>query len=271
MRRIITVVFGKKLLLIFHRIYHASIRTFGHFYPGEDVDTLLALKAIVRRSGAIIDIGANVGRFSFFFAQHRKLCAPIYSFEPNPETFLLSRFNLSSLPALQLFPIALGQNDGLARLIVPRDTMGNAVSGLGWINPRGGEGISVQVRRLDGLLEEGVIAPCFPVLVKIDVEGFEPAVLAGASAMIGRFRPAIYFECQRIYLERAGFAGDAVFSQLHHHDYIIFSVQRGKFMVSAAPDDGIINYLAVPAPATRPGVGTVVEADVVADWACHTF
>jgi hypothetical protein len=57
----------------------------------------------------------------------------------------------------------------------------------------------VPVARLDDVLAEA------PDIIKIDVEGMEPAVLEGARGVLARHRPAVYVET----LDDAAFAAVA--------------------------------------------------------------
>jgi hypothetical protein len=58
--------------------------------------------------------------------------------------------------------------------------------------PIGGPGFDVSTITIDELLAKDRIAP--PMLVKIDVEGFEPRVLAGMNRTLDRHHPTVVFE-----------------------------------------------------------------------------
>jgi hypothetical protein len=58
--------------------------------------------------------------------------------------------------------------------------------------PIGGPGIDVETRTVDELMANDQAIS--PMLVKIDVEGFEPRVLAGMTRTLERHHPTVVFE-----------------------------------------------------------------------------
>ncbi len=135
--------------------------------------------AKTKRDGAIIDIGANVGQHSVFFATH---CTTgnVYSFEPNPDSFRLLMKNISDNGLKNVYPFlaAIGQR------------------GKGWLNPSersGTTGIQYDKETfpviITPLLDYGKTD-----LIKIDVEGMEVETLLNCRAVIEKYRPEIYIE-----------------------------------------------------------------------------
>jgi len=102
---------------------------------------------------------------------------------------------------IRTFGVALGPGDGTVDLRLPPP--GNsAVASVtaSWINA---DKITVPVRSLDSLVaehgSEGRLS-----LIKIDVEGYESQVLAGATETLARFRPPLYVEFNDEILRDAG-------------------------------------------------------------------
>ena len=115
----------------------------------------------------------------------------IHSFEPNPPAFrpLQSLFAASSL--VKTYPFALGDRNGTATLnFVPFSSQISSVrQGLD-----GENAVQIQVRRGDDVQAELNLP--FPDVVKIDVEGFEPQVIAGMRQVIARKQAIVFFEYQ---------------------------------------------------------------------------
>lgn len=130
----------------------------------------------------VLDVGANVGQFA---ASIRKLLpeARIYAFEPVEECFQeLSRANGDDR-LFQSFPYALGNEDGTATLNVNDFTPSSSL--LPMANSHVKEfpfaakatDATVEVRRLDTIAPEMDLTG--PMLIKLDVQGFEMQVIEG--------------------------------------------------------------------------------------------
>lgn len=146
-------------------------------------DFLTALNARFSRAVAL-DIGANVGNHSLFFA---KLFQTVHAFEPNPRTFGLLKVNSELADNIVAHNVALGSRPGKASLNFNPLNIGEAS-----LNPimRGPSDVEIQIERLDDLSGQlGQVA-----FIKLDVEGFETEVISGAKTVLERFRPVIAFE-----------------------------------------------------------------------------
>lgn len=252
-RRLISALLGRKGELAAHAFYHRLLRATRRFGPDEDRDVLAVLAVIASRSRTILDVGANVGRFSWFFKCHAPPGSMIYAFEPNPNAMVLLRSNLHGAHNVHCLHLALGDRDGAAVMEVPTDAMGNPVTALGWVAATANGGaepaaIEVGIRTLDSLVKDSVVRPVTPVFMKIDVEGGEQGVLNGATALLADFRPVIHFECQRSHLERTGAKAEDIWESLFGLGYAILAPRDGLYHVCPAVIDAVPNYLAIPIP-----------------------
>ena len=251
LRRLFSGLLGEKGEMVTHAFYHRLLRAARCFDPHEDGHVLAVLAAIAGRSGTILDVGANVGRFTWFFKRHAPPGCLIYAFEPNPNAMMLLRNNLHGARNVRCLQLALGDRDGAASMEVPTDAMGNSVTALGWVaaGANGGvkpSAIRIGVRRLDSMVGEGVVRPVAPVLMKIDVEGGEYGVLNGACDLLAHYRPVLHFECQSHHLERTGTKPGDVWERLSALGYVIFAFRDGLYRVCPTAVDAVANYLAVP-------------------------
>jgi len=138
-------------------------------------------------NGTAVDIGANIGNHSLFFAEHFRM---VHSFEPNPRTFGALTLNAALVDNVVVHNVALGERTETATLTFDPLNIGEASLSAG---AGGSKMVDVKVERLDDLADQfDDIA-----FVKIDVEGFEPQVIAGTRGMIERFHPVIAFEQNR--------------------------------------------------------------------------
>lgn len=146
----------------------------------------------VARSGAepatIIDVGANVGQFSRA-ALGRWPTARVFAFEPLPDAAATTRRMLARMgDDHAVYQVALGSREGAT--VFRRHQYSLSSSVLAVTEPLGdqypwaneGELITVPITRLDRVLSD--VRLNRPVLIKIDVQGYEAEVLSGASAVL---------------------------------------------------------------------------------------
>jgi FkbM family methyltransferase len=157
-----------------------------HMRKGEP--ELKILPQIVPPGRIAIDVGANKGVYTHLLS---RVAQAVEAFEPNPKIYRI--LNRALPPNVVAHQVALSDRIGTAELIVPMYGGGfsNQTASL---NPRkrneGAGVVRVAQRTLDsyGFTNVGFI--------KIDVEGFEPAVLAGARETITRERPVMQIELE---------------------------------------------------------------------------
>ena len=149
------------------------------------------LAELIRPGMIVADIGANIGYFTLMMAELVGPEGRVHAFEPNPR--LVELLNKSLMINgfsrwADVHQTALAdQGDQSVTLVVPSETPMNA-----YILPPGAEappeGVKVPVTRLDSREEWQVIE-----LAKIDVEGAEELIWAGAQGLLdsGRLRTVI--------------------------------------------------------------------------------
>ena len=148
-------------------------------------DFLAPLSARFAAASAL-DIGANIGNHSLFFA---KMFRAVHSFEPNPRTFGLLAVNARLADNIVPHNLALGEESGVLPLTFNPLNVGEASLVE---RAAGGERSieQVAVKQLDTLVAGlGDIA-----FIKLDVEGFEPQVLKGADRLLRERQPVVAFE-----------------------------------------------------------------------------
>lgn len=147
----------------------------GNIYCGlhEYVDMSFVLHAL-RPGDLFVDIGANVGSYTVLAAAVAG--AQVVAFEPDPDTFraLQRNVEINGLEGrVEVHPIALGAQAGTGWLTRGLDSMNHVV------HQGGSTHQPVKIETLDTVLAGRV-----PTLIKMDVEGYEPQVLAGAQATL---------------------------------------------------------------------------------------
>lgn len=149
----------------------------GNIYCGlhefEDMGFVLHF---MRPGDLFVDIGANIGSYTILASATG---ANTISFEPVPATFeaFLDNIHLNRLETcVDARNQAVGRASGELEMIADQDTTNQA---LRVDDHYTGKTLRVPVVMLDEALRERT-----PKLIKIDVEGFESEVLAGAAATL---------------------------------------------------------------------------------------
>jgi FkbM family methyltransferase len=146
----------------------------GNIYVGlHEFRDMAFVLHFLRPDDLFVDVGANIGSYTVLASGVCK--ARTIAFEPDPETFehLGRNIAINGLESLvQLRCAALGDIDGTATL----------TSGLGTMNMITEDDIGGQSVRISKL--DTALAGQSPDFMKLDVEGHEPKVLAGAERSI---------------------------------------------------------------------------------------
>lgn len=183
-----------------------------------------ALWRLVRPGDIVVDGGANIGYMTSILAVRVGVRGRIYCFEPHPEVFQELQRNVATWEASNqcgsfcLYQAALGATEGVASLRVPEFISANR--GVSRIEPDNahGKGQILQVRVL--ALDE-VIPPQETIgVVKLDVEGYELAVLKGMERILRERRVR-----HVIFEELDGFPANT-HKFLHEKGYAIFGIEH---------------------------------------------
>lgn len=162
------------------------------------------LRRLAQRGETVVDVGANVGYIALLLARRVGPGGRVVCLEPVPENLVELRRNadLNRLRQVEVLPVAAGDRDGSVGM----------QSGLnGVIAPAAGD-LVVEIRRLDSLALPRVD------LVKIDVEGFEAAVVHGMSGLLEAQRPRLFLELHPDLVQAIGELR-AVLAELEHRKY----------------------------------------------------
>jgi FkbM family methyltransferase len=180
---------------------------------------LSVLAELIPRGGTAIDVGANQGFFAYALAD---VADRVVAFEPNPDYAFFARWMLRGRAEVR--KLALSDQAGRATFHVPISDQRMDLHFAGSLKRTHGQfpavkSYDVEVRRLDDFDFPNV---CF---IKVDVEGSEREVLAGAQATIARDRPVILLELLSGTHEDPG-ACTAEICETFGYDAVL--VQRGR-------------------------------------------
>jgi FkbM family methyltransferase len=164
-------------------------RTIGHSIATTGVFDLAVSEAIARLvppGGVVVDAGANVGYMSVLAAMAAGPAGRVEAFEPHPALVSVLRQNVAasertggSAP-IAVHATALGDRAGTAALLLPEEFGANDGTARVIDSPgQRGQTNDVPMMTLDDVIGETRLD-----VIKMDVEGFEAHVLAGARRAI---------------------------------------------------------------------------------------
>lgn len=195
----------------------------GLFY---EIDQLVEHRKLIFHHSTILDVGANVGNHSLFYAT----CTTarlIYPFEPNPDAYRLIKKSIALNDAQDKFDLSyLGQAVGETRgtIYMGGEVENNLGATFFTDHPQTDGAATMQCFPLDDLDIRGDVS-----FIKIDVEGMEIPVLKGAASLIAKHRPSIAIEVNDRnevpfwqWVDEANYhVIDMIYESLHVRNYIM--------------------------------------------------
>jgi FkbM family methyltransferase len=231
-------------------VYHPSDYLSRRIYLYDDFERreLEAAMACARGGGLIVDVGANIGLYTVACARAAANRGHVLAVEPGPDTFarLTRTCARLRLPNVTLLNVAASARNATAALVTPkggRDVHQHLADARAH---DAADCITVETRTLDDMCEDRRAVS----LIKIDVEGHECDVLAGARGILAAGRASLIVEACAAALEAAGASLAALWAALdptHRCDRIIASdgsEHPGRLhILEGAPPDAVFNTL----------------------------
>lgn len=151
----------------------------GNIYVGlHEFEDMVFLLHVLREDDLFVDVGANIGSYTILAGG--AVGAKCITIEPIKTTFdmLEENINVNRLSShVRVLNIGIGKEKGLLKFTTGLDTVNHVLSDSEQV-----ENVEeVPIESLNDLLENQE-----PILIKIDVEGFETNVIAGAANVLSR-------------------------------------------------------------------------------------
>ena len=183
----------------------------------------LVKNLIVTKDKTIIDVGGNNGSFAVDFAHLVGNGGQVHTFEPQRIIYyqLCTNVFLNGLTNVHCHNKAVGNTDGELMIETPNYLEKNKPVNFGGaeIVSEGGE--LIKSTRLDSHTFKDV------VLIKIDVQGYEPFVIEGAINTIQEHRPYLFIEFEDHLLQKQESSEAKLQAQIEALDYIVKPFQPG--------------------------------------------
>lgn len=164
----------------------------GHYY---EPITRALLSQLIEPGDTFFDIGAHVGFFSLCIGR----CVPgarLFAFEPNPRNFHSLQENLKANGLTRICrcePIAISDQDGTATLyLTESDMSASLMKDFQAEDTKQIGSTIVETCSLDSYLKSVGVEQ--RMIIKVDIEGHEPAFFRGAAGTLERYRPDLVLE-----------------------------------------------------------------------------
>lgn len=179
----------------------------GNLYCGLDEFTDMGFLLHFLQEGDLFgDVGANIGSYTVLAAS--EIGCQTISIEPHPKTFskLSDNIRINDISnRIIALNIGMGSKPGKVDFSDGLDTTNHVV-----LAPENSKTVSVNIKKLDDIMEGKS-----PALLKVDVEGFEKEVFAGAEKTLAK--P----ELQAIIVELVGHGARYGFNDADVHEQLI--------------------------------------------------
>ena len=148
----------------------------------------------LRPGDVAVDVGCFKGAYTYWMRRCVGALGEVVAFEPQPRQIDYLRGIVAAMKWQNVFVEGQGLSDVPGELELFKPASGHEASFV--VRSREGEAcetIRVPVTTLDTYFAS---RPAKPALIKIDVEGHESAVLAGARETLATCRPTLLVECE---------------------------------------------------------------------------
>lgn len=181
-------------------------------------DNLRLAAGLARPDSVIYDVGANIGQIAAPLLQMRPDIS-VVSFEPSPSSLPWLKRSVDGSPHAarwRLVEEAVGDREGVIDFHLSPPGLSLYESAVHTNRTPKGNVVSTPVTTLDNVWREQGQPDVS--LIKIDTEGGETGVLAGAQALIAACRPAILAEWNHENLRAWGILPDTLLAYCEAYD-----------------------------------------------------
>jgi FkbM family methyltransferase len=208
----------------YHRIWYY----FGSYH---ELEVLSVVRQALREGDCFLDGGANIGLISLYAAGIVGPSGQVLSFEPFPPIFDELKHHVEINRLTQVKIHHMGLSDQPAKLEIKLPGEGNLAAAT----------FSQIPDRYGGVVRSGGVVPIVrgdehvdandprPLLIKLDVEGFEVKAIAGLAKVIEKRLPAVVAEANAELLDINGTPPELMWDMFVRVGYQVFAMDRGGF------------------------------------------
>jgi FkbM family methyltransferase len=207
---------------------------------------LALVRRVLRRGGDYVEAGAHIGVYAVTACRDLVAESRALLLEPNPDALALLVPNLKAFDRATICKAAASDRVGTSVLHLP-STADAAWARVGDGAFPGGRSVEVLTTTVDVEVDRLGLLPSF---IKIDVEGHELAVLAGAMTTMRGARPVVLCEV-------SGDTAQAVSEIAKGLAYDLFRVHPRRLTLGFGEPRGVFNVVLLPSE--HPGAPDVAR------------
>jgi FkbM family methyltransferase len=220
--------FGNRVRLNPRDFYHRIWWYFGGYH---ELEILSVLNLALRPGDAFVDGGANIGLITMHAAGLVGKKGRVQSFEPFPQVFDELKFHVETNGLSQVELYRAGLSDAPSELEIKLPGEGNLAAAT----------FSAIPDRYHGVVQSGGVVPILrgddvvdlndprPLLIKLDVEGFEVKAICGLPKVIEKRWPAFVAEANGELLDINGTPPELMWDMFKRVGYGVYAMDRGGF------------------------------------------
>ena len=230
-----------------HQVWMTALEGFRFWFNTSDRDmgvvmaagqyepeSVRVIRRILRPGMTCIDAGAQTGFYTCLMASAVGETGMVHAFEPMPASYELLVKNVQENRfegRVRTYQLACSDTaTELEASQVGAMYVAGAVPGCA--------PVSMRAIRVDEMVREPV------ALIKIDVEGHEPAAIEGMRHLIRRSHPVIVSECNEYWLKScSGTSSGAYVALLNSFGYQVFDIN--DLSVAVTPDSPVLQQLRI--------------------------
>ena len=236
--RIFQILYGNQPAVIDGKVFHIDPRDIVTrkrmtLYGGTE---RLELKTVLDRLGPssrFVDVGANVGLYSVFASERVGSEGEVIAIEADPTNASFLRRNLTENHCSNVLVMDVAASDQLGTVRLYQNERNRGMLSLA-DQANSSKWIEVPCIPIDNALD-GKRAD----VLKIDVEGAEPLVLAGAPATLAQ-RPEVFIEINAPMLAKLGFGPRDVVGPLDRRGYRFFLLDEDHEAIAQMSPNSVV-------------------------------
>tara|TARA_Y100000992_G_scaffold302061_1_gene274766 strand:- start:3078 stop:3881 length:804 start_codon:yes stop_codon:yes gene_type:complete len=189
-----------------------------------EYETIGLCKDILKEGDVVIDIGANVGYFSYIFNLAVGNKGKVYSFEPNPEVYNFLEDNLSRFSSSKVYQQFVSDKENKIKYTSPNSLF---------------EELSTETVSINNFINEKKID-----LIKIDIDGLDFLALKGCSKYLeSKSKPKIIIEIGENSEREHNIHYNEIFIYLENMGYKAFNADKNQqsFDLSKIKKNEVLN------------------------------